>query len=113
MNPINLKKEASKITELNKYTIIATMNNYNFTLIKAEKRTLDFHSHENTDEVFFIVEGKMKLEFNNKIVELHEGDIYTVPKGVEHRPICDTKVTCMLIEPNGTLSPSNAGGSYK
>jgi mannose-6-phosphate isomerase-like protein (cupin superfamily) len=111
--PINLKKEAAKVVELNKYTIISTMNDYNLTLIKTEKRKLDFHSHENTDEVFFIVEGRMKLEFKDKIVELQEGDICVVPKGVAHRPICDTTVTCLLIEPKGTLNPGNTGGAYK
>ena len=111
MNPINLKEEANKINELNKYTVISKMNNYNFTLIKTTKRILDFHSHKDTDEVFFVVEGRMKLEFRNKIVELREGEMCVVPKGVEHRPVCDTDVTCMLIEPDGTLTPDNTGGS--
>ena len=112
MNPINLKKEAARITELNKYFIIAEMNDYNFTLIKTEKRKLDFHSHENTDEVFFVIEGRMKLEFKDKIIELQEGEMCVVPKGVEHRPVCESKVTCMLIEPKGTLNGSNTGGAY-
>ena len=112
MDVINLKAKASKIDNLHEYRLIAKMNNYNFTLVKA-KRTLDFHSHPDTDEVFFVVEGKMKLEFRTKIVDLNEGEMCVVPKGVEHRPVCETEVTCMLIEPDGTLTPDNTGGTYK
>lgn len=110
MNTVNLKNETAKISELNKYTTIATMNNYNFTLIKTENRKLEYHSHQDTDEVFYVVEGKMKLEFKNKIIELQEGDMCVVPKGIEHRPVCTTRVTCMLIEPRGTLNSDNTGG---
>ena len=112
MDRINLKEKASKINKLHEYKLIAKMNNYNFVLIKA-KRTLDFHSHPDTDEVFFVVEGKMKLEFRTEIIDLHEGEMCVVPKGVEHRPVCKTQVTCMLIEPDGTLTPENTGGAYK
>ncbi len=113
MKPINPRKESANIKELNKYSVIAKMNNYNFTLIKTENRILDFHSHDNTDEVFFVIEGKMKLEFRDKIIELQEGELCVVPKNTEHRPVCENPVTCMLIEPDGTLTPNNTGGSYE
>jgi mannose-6-phosphate isomerase-like protein (cupin superfamily) len=113
MKAINLKEEASKIKNLFEYKTIAKMNSHNFTLIKAKNRTLDFHSHPDSDEVFFIVEGRMKLEFKDKIVELNAGEMCVVPKGIEHRPICDTDVTTMLIELDGTLTPDNTGGTYR
>lgn len=70
MDAINIKKEASKINELFEYKVIAQMNNHNFTLVKAKNRTLDFHIHPESDEVFMIVEGEMKIEFKDKIVNL-------------------------------------------
>jgi mannose-6-phosphate isomerase-like protein (cupin superfamily) len=113
MKAINLKAEASKIESLFEYKTIAKMNGHNFTLIKAKDRTLDFHTHEDSDEVFYIVEGRMKLEFRNRIVDLNSGEMFVVPKGTEHRPVCETEVTAMLIEIDGTLTPSNTGGTYK
>ena len=112
MEAINLKKEASKIEKLFEYKTIAKMNGQMFTLVKAKDRILDFHVHPDSDEVFFIVEGEMKIEFRNKLVELKAGEMCVVPKGVEHRPVCETDVTTMLIETDGTLTPENTGGTY-
>jgi mannose-6-phosphate isomerase-like protein (cupin superfamily) len=55
----------------------------------------------------------MKLEFRDKIVHLNTGEMCVVPKGIEHRPVCETEVTAMLIEIDGTLTPENTGGTYK
>jgi mannose-6-phosphate isomerase-like protein (cupin superfamily) len=112
MKVINLKEEASKIDK-HQYKVIGKMNNHNFTLIKAKDRKLDFHSHPDSDEVFFIIEGEMKLEFEDKMLELKAGEMCIVPKGVVHRPVCETDVTTMLIEIDGTLTPDNTGGKYK
>ena len=107
MKVINIKDEASKI-DLYKYEVIGRMNNHTFTLIKSEgKGKLDFHSHPDSDEVFFIIEGEMKIEFEEKIISLKAGEMCIVPKGVLHRPIVETKVTNMLIELDGTLTPDN------
>jgi len=113
MEAINLKGEAAKIQNLFEYKTIAKMNGHIFTLIKAKDRTLDFHTHQESDEVFYIVEGKMKLEFMDRTVHLCSGEMCVVPKGTEHRPVCDTEVTVMLIEIDGTLTPDNTGGTYK
>jgi mannose-6-phosphate isomerase-like protein (cupin superfamily) len=58
MDVINLKHESDTIKELDKYFVIGKMNNYNFTLIKANNRKLDWHTHLETDEVFYVLEGK-------------------------------------------------------
>ena len=113
MEAINLKAEAAKIQELFEYKTIARMNGHIFTLIKAKDRTLDFHAHQDSDEVFYIVEGQMKLEFRDRMVHLNTGEMCVVPKGTEHRPVCETEVTAMLIEIDGTLTPDNTGGTYK
>jgi len=113
MRAINLEEEANKIETLFEYHTIARMNDHAFILVKAEDRTLDFHTHPDSDEVFFIVDGTMKLEFEDEIIELKAGEMCVVPGGVLHRPICEGEVTAMLIEIDGTLSPDNTGGAYR
>jgi mannose-6-phosphate isomerase-like protein (cupin superfamily) len=110
---INLKEKGSQIPNLYQYEVIAKMNNHNFTLVRVKDRTLDFHTHPDSDEVFLIVQGQMKLEFRDKTLELKAGDMCVVPKAIEHRPICTTEVTCLLIEQEGTLTPDNTGGTYE
>ena len=106
---VNLIEKADKIKDLHKYKLIAELNEYQFKLVKA-KREFVWHSHPETDEVFFIVEGEMQLAFRDRIYDLKEGEMIVVPKGIEHRPICNTQCTVMLIEPKGTLNTGNAGG---
>lgn len=113
MEVINLKDKGDQIPNLYQYEVIAKMNDHNFTLVRVKDRTLDFHTHPDSDEVFFIVDGQMKLEFRDKTINLKSGDMCVVPKGTEHRPICTTEVTCMVIEKEDTLTPQNTGGTYK
>jgi mannose-6-phosphate isomerase-like protein (cupin superfamily) len=112
MQVVNLKKTGAKIPNLYQYEIIATMNNNNFTLVRVKDRILDFHTHPESDEVFYIVDGKMKLEFRDRVVGLNTGDMCVVPKGVEHRPVCTSEVICLIIDSGGTLTPENTGGTY-
>jgi len=113
MEAINLKAEAEKIHNLFEYKTIAKMNGHIFTLVKSKDRTLGFHTHEESDEVFYVVEGQMKLEFRDRSVYLQTGEMCIVPKGTEHRPVCDTEVTVMLVEMDGTLTPENTDDTYK
>lgn len=113
MDVINLKDRAGQIPNLYQYEVIAKMNNHNFALVRVKDRTLDFHTHPDSDEAFLIVDGKMKLEFKDKTLELNTGEMCVVPKGVEHRPICASEVTCLLIEAEGTLTAENTGGTYR
>ena len=113
MRKINLKDTGSAIPELFQYETVARMNDHNFTLVRVRDRSLDFHTHHDSDEVFYIVSGEMKIEFKEGALELKEGELCVVPKGVEHRPICTTEVTCLLIEKDGTLTPENTGGAHR
>ena len=63
MEVINLKEAGAQIPNLYQYEVIAKMNNHNFTIVRVKDRTLDFHTHPDSDEVFLIVAGEMKLEF--------------------------------------------------
>ena len=112
MEKINLKEICKSIPNLYQYEEVGRVNDHILTLVRVKNRTLDFHVHEDSDEVFFIVAGEMKVEFRDKILHLKEGEMCIVPKGVEHRPICTSEVMCLLIEKDGTLTPENTGGTY-
>ena len=112
MEAINLKQRAASIPELYQYQTAAEMNGHSFTLVRVKDRTLDFHSHPDSDETFMIVDGTMQLEFRDRIISLKAGEMCVVPKGVEHRPVCTDEVSVLLIEKNGTLTPENTGGTY-
>jgi len=113
MEKHDLKTIGKSIPKLYQYEEFAHVNDHIFTLVRVKDRTLDFHIHSNSDEVFFIVSGEMKLEFRDRILHLREGEMCVVPKGIEHRPICTSEVTCLLIEKDGTLTSENTGGTYR
>lgn len=65
--------------------------------------TLAWHSHENEDELFYILKGTLRIEMESGTIELNAGDAYVVPKGVRHNPIADEECHLMLIERKSTL----------
>jgi len=69
--------------------------------------SLTWHSHDNEDEVFFILKGKLRIELESGSVELKEGDVFVVPKGVRHNPVADEECHIMLIERKSTLHTGN------
>jgi mannose-6-phosphate isomerase-like protein (cupin superfamily) len=107
---VNIREKAGLIKELHSYKVIAQMNDYYFKLVRA-KREFVWHRHPETDEVFIAVEGSFRLAFRDRVIDLSEGDMVVVPKGVEHRPICETECCVMLIEPKETVNTGTAGGS--
>jgi mannose-6-phosphate isomerase-like protein (cupin superfamily) len=113
MQKVNLSASANSIPELFKYVKVGQLNDHMLNLVIVENRILDFHIHEDSDEMFYVVEGQMKLEFDEGLVELNRGDFIIVPKGKRHRPVCDTLVKCLLIEKAGTLTKENTGGTYQ
>jgi len=100
---INLKEKLSKFSDHWSPKIIAEMNDYQIKLVKI-KGDFVWHNHEDTDEVFIVIEGKMNIEFKNETVELNEGEMYVVPKGVEHKPYAEHEAHVLLIEPRGVVN---------
>ena len=109
---VNLKEKADSIPALFSYLKIGQLNNHALNVLQAENRTLDFHVHEQSDEMFYCIEGEFDIEFEDGITHLSEGDVIIVPKGTLHRPICTGLVKCLLIEKEGTLTKDNTGGTY-
>ena len=108
---INLLEKANNVSELFQYLEIGQLNNHSLNILQAKNRTLDFHIHEDSDELFYVIEGSFTIKFEDGIVQLNRGDMIIVPKGTSHRPVCTELVKCLLIELNGTLNDSNTGGA--
>lgn len=98
---INFEEKFSKFTDLWSPKIIAGMNNYHFKLVRI-KGDFVWHNHKETDEVFMVIEGKMKINFRNGSVELNNGEMYVVPKGLEHKPYSEKECKVLVIESAGT-----------
>ena len=109
---INLKSLANGLTELSKYLLVGHLNDHMLNIIVCQDRILDFHTHEDSDEMFYIIEGSMEIEFTDRIIPLSQGDFIIVPKGTLHRPVCKELVKLLLIEKKGTLTKDNTGGAF-
>ncbi len=107
---INLKEKLSKFTKHWSPQIIAEMNDYQFKLAKI-KGEFVWHDHKHTDETFIIIEGEMTLKFRGSEVKLSEGEMYIVPKGVEHRPCAKNECKILVVEPRGVRNTGDAGGA--
>ena len=112
LGKINLNEQANSISQLFNYLHVGDLNDHMLNIITAENRILDFHEHEDSDEMFYIIDGKMQIELNDGLVNLETGDFFIVPKGTVHRPVCKSLVKCLLIERKGTLNQSNTGGAF-
>ena len=105
-NPINLEKKFKKFTDHWSPKVIGEMNDYQFKLAKV-KGDFIWHHHLDTDETFFVIKGKLTIEFKNGKVDIEEGEMYIVPKGVEHKPMASNECQIMIIEPKGVINTGN------
>ena len=103
MGKINIKSKLKTFSDLWSPKVIAEMNDYQLKLVKI-KDDFIWHSHEDTDEVFIVLEGSMHIEFNDETVKLSEGELLVVPKGTKHRPFAHEEAAIMLIEPRGVIN---------
>jgi mannose-6-phosphate isomerase-like protein (cupin superfamily) len=106
---INLSDKLSKIDALWTPKIVAQMNDHYIKLVKIEDEFV-WHSHPETDEVFLVIEGNMRIDFRDGAVELGRGEMVVVPRGVEHKPYAGEECQILLIEPVETINTGDAGG---
>ena len=106
---INLKEKLSLFSEHWSPKVIAEMNDYQFKLVKLQGDFV-WHSHADTDEVFIVIEGAMKIELSDGIVELNEGEMFVVPKGVAHKPYAEEECKVILVEPRGVVNTGDSNG---
>ncbi len=101
--PINFKEKFELFSEYWTPKILAKFDGY---YIKTAKMKGEFvwHSHSDVDEVFIVVSGHLKILFRDQEVSIKSGECFVVPKGVEHKPVANREVCCLLIEKAGTLN---------
>src|SRR5436309_11300200 len=89
--------------------IIAELNDYQFKLVKLQGDFV-WHDHQDTDEAFIVLEGQLRIDFRDGAVVISAGEMFVVPKGVEHKPFAEQEVKLLLIEPRGVLNTGHEGG---
>jgi mannose-6-phosphate isomerase-like protein (cupin superfamily) len=100
---INFKDKLAKISEQWSPKIIAQMNDYHFKIAKVQGEFI-WHDHPETDEVFLVLKGQLEIQFRDGRVLLQEGEMFVVPKGVEHKPVAEQECHILLVEPAGTVN---------
>lgn len=109
---INLKEKLSKFSDHWSPKVIAEMNDYQFKLVKI-KGDFVWHNHGDTDEFFLVLEGEMNIKFKDETVILKEGEIFVVPKGVEHKPYAEEECKIMIVEPRGVINTGDSDSELK
>lgn len=109
---INFDLKFKKFTEHWTPKVIAEMNDYQFKLAKI-KGEFTWHDHKETDEVFIVVSGEMEIEFRDGKVQISEGEMYVVKKGVEHKPFAQDECKILIIEPRGVVNTGESESDLK
>lgn len=107
--PINLEKKFSLFDAHWQPKVIAQLNDYQFKIVKIAGDFI-WHSHPETDEAFIVIEGVLQIDFRDGYVRVGAGEMYVVPKGVEHKTSAETTVKMMMIEPCGILNTGHQTG---
>lgn len=113
MKAVNLLDEVNSVERLYVYEKIGSLNGNVLSVVNVENRTLDFHVHENSDELFYVIDGEFKLETEEGLIPVKSGEFVIVPKGTKHRPVVTTLTKFLMIEMDGTLNKENSGDLYE
>ncbi len=105
--PINLAEKLRAFDEHWSPRTIATYNGHDVMVVKVEGEFV-WHKHDDTDDFFLVMKGVLDIELRDRTVTLHPGEMFIVPKGVEHRPVAREEVHVLLIEPTGTANTGDA-----
>ncbi len=106
MNVINIADKFSQIQEYYRPRIAGELNDAYLKLVKL-KGEFVWHQHENEDELFLVVKGRLRIKLRDRDLWLDEGEFVIIPKGVEHCPVADEEVQAILLEPKSTLNTGN------
>ena len=104
---INLAEKLSTFADYFSPRTVAQLNDYDVMVVKV-KGEFVWHKHDETDDFFLVLRGKLDIELRDRTVTLGPGEMFVVPKGVEHRPVAQEEVHLLLIEPTGTPNTGDA-----
>ena len=106
---VNLTEKLAKFDDHWSPRIVAQLNDYHLKLVKVQGEFV-WHSHAETDEVFLVLKGRLRIELEEGAVTLEEGELYVAPKGVVHRPVAEEECHLLLVEPAGTINTGEVEG---
>jgi mannose-6-phosphate isomerase-like protein (cupin superfamily) len=106
---INFGQKLGLIDQQWQPKVIAEMNDYQFKLVKLEGDFI-WHDHKDTDETFMVLDGVLRIDFRDGAVRVSAGEMFVVPRGVEHKPYAEREVKLLLIEPRGVRNTGDEGG---
>lgn len=101
MEPVNLEAKLAAFSDRWAPRTVAQFNGHDVMVVKA-KGEFVWHAHDDTDDLFLVLRGRLRIELRDRVVELGPGELFVVPRGVEHRPVAEEEVHVLLIEPTGT-----------
>lgn len=113
IKPVNIMNEVNSVDGLYIYKKIARLNGNVLSVVQVENRTLDMHIHENSDEMFCVLEGEFMLETEEGLTPVKHGEFVVVPKGMRHRPVVTSLCKFLMVELDGTLNKENSGDMYE
>ena len=108
-NTINFESKFARLTEQWSPRVIAEMNDYQFKVVRVQGDFV-WHHHPDTDETFLVLDGHLRIDFRDGEVHLKAGEMFVVPKGIEHKPFAAVETKVLLIEPRGTTNTGSGGG---
>jgi mannose-6-phosphate isomerase-like protein (cupin superfamily) len=106
---VNLAEKLGLVTDVFSPGIVGYLNDYKLMVVKV-KGEFVWHKHDDTDDFFLVLSGRLTIQLRERDVELGEGELFVVPRGVEHCPKADDEAHVLLIEPRGTVNTGDAGG---
>jgi mannose-6-phosphate isomerase-like protein (cupin superfamily) len=106
---VNLAEKFALLDQPYQPAIVGYMNDYKLQIVKV-KGPFVWHKHEETDDFFLVIQGRLTIQLRDRNIELEPGELFVVPRGVEHCPTADEETLVLLIEPRGTLNTGDAGG---
>lgn len=109
---INFTDKLGSITDHWQPRVISELNDYQFKLVKV-KGDFVWHKHADTDEAFIVLRGELRIDFRDSHVVLNAGEMFVVPKGVEHKPYAEDEVEVLLVEPSGVVNTGDGERSER
>jgi mannose-6-phosphate isomerase-like protein (cupin superfamily) len=106
---VNLAEKIGLLQEPYSPGVVGYLNDYKLVVVRVQGEFV-WHKHEDTDDFFLVLRGLLTIQLRDRDIELNEGELFVVPRGVEHCPKADEEAHVLLIEPRGTVNTGDAGG---
>ena len=111
MDKVNVLDKFRLFTEQWSPKIVAQVNDYQVKIARIQG-DFTWHAHDDTDEMFYVLEGTMRMDFEDREVPLEAGEMIVVPRGVQHKPHADDEAKIMMFEPSGTLNTGDVVNEF-